>query len=705
MQKNHIFHFSIFFVLVGLGLTILTISSSSAAAVDPTPTINVREVARGLDAPVDIDFTGLPGDDRIFTANTNGTVRIGGASYFEPVLDISPIVDQQNEKGMLGLAFDPDFGNNSYFYVFYNTDEDENGVFNTNIERYTMSAEDPDFADPESATLIMQFQQFSEYHNGGNITFGPDGYLYIGVGDDNDINNSQDLTNLSGKILRIDVDPDAEGSRPADCDQTVGNYSIPADNPFVGQNACEEIWAYGLRNPWRFSFDQLTGDMFIGDVGGERTEELNFQPAGSPGGQYYGWPHFEGAECQEDNYPQSVCDSITNHTPPIFEYPHSAGGGSITGGFVYRGTAFPRMYGHYIFGDFTSSQIWTAINKEGAWEVTDQGKFAETLFFLSSFGISPDGEVYGSSLTNFIEETSLVYQIIDEFGFEISISAIDQATINDQIEYTLKIKNVGAETANSMVVENTIPENIAWVSGGIVSEGRVIWPITELASGASTTVTWVGQPTAGGVDIVNSDYQVSLDEWTVQGDTSVATSVVDGIFGRVFLDENQDGLLDSTEPGIQGVGVFMWEDSTCNGQTTSLQPVAFASSSESGTYSFPIENNTICYILQLNMDSINSKLSFSAVDIGDNESVDVDFYDNGWTAQIELPTQSVNAGLYDPSQPTPTPTPLPATETPTPEATETLVPIETITITPTLVPTIDSPAILDFFTYLPLTTR
>ncbi|MEM8861376.1 MAG: PQQ-dependent sugar dehydrogenase, partial [Chloroflexota bacterium] len=685
-------------------------SSSSAAAVDPTPDIGVREAYRGFEAPVDIDFTGLPDDDRMFISNTNGMVRIGGENFFNPFLDITSKVHQQGEKGMLGFVFDPDFENNNYFYVFYNTLPNESGVFNTNIERYTVS-DDPQQADLDSATIILQFNQTSEYHNGGNLAFGPDGYLYIGVGDDNQIDNSSDLTNLNGKILRIDVDVNGVGNRPADCDQAEGNYSIPADNPFVGQNACEEIWAYGLRNPWRSSFDQETGDMFIGDVGDERTEELNFQPAGSAGGQNYGWPHFEGEECHDTNYPQSVCDSITNHTPPIFEYPHTAGGGSITGGFVYRGTTFPRLNGHYIFGDFTNSQIWTAINNNGNWEITDQGMFMETLFLLSTFGISPDGEVYGASLSNPFENDSLIYHIIDEFGFELDITA-EQINTDGQIEFTISVTNVGAGTATNMVVTNDIPDNVEWVSGGVSSEGAVIWPITELASGATTTVSWIAQPTVGGVEIVSGNYRVAVDEWIVEGENSASTTVEDGIFGRIFIDENRNNLYDDTEPGLGDVTIFMWEDSTCDGQTTSIEPVDSTISDVNGTYNFSIDNDAICYILQLNTGTIPSNLLYSAVDVGDDDSIDIDFYDNGWTSHIELPSQAVNAGLYDPEQPTPTATPLPPTETPTPIATETPTvtetPMATATLdpvsgteTPTPVGTPNPPAVLDQFIYLP----
>ena len=696
MQKHLAFKIGILLLVMGLTTVFFRYSSSSAAAVNPIPEVGITEATRGFGAPLDIDFTGVPGDDRFFVTEFGGSIRIGGVSYNNPFLDISEKVDAQGEKGMLGMVFDPNFAVNQYFYVFYTTAPNESGVFSTFVERYTVS-DDPNVADPNSATPILQFNQQSEYHNGGNLAFGPDGYLYIGVGDDTFYVDSADLNSLNGKILRIDVNTDSVGNRPADCDTVSGNYSIPADNPFVGEDACEEIWAYGLRNPWRFSFDAETGDMYLGDVGDERTEELNFQPASSTGGENYGWPYFEGVECHDSNYPKSACDSITNHTPPIFEYPHSAGGGSITGGFVYRGTTYPRLYGHYIFGDFTSSQIWTAMNNNGTWEVTDQGYFADPLMLLSSFGSDPQGNVYASSLSNPNVGTGVVYQIIDEFGFEIEISAVDQVTLSDQIEYTLTIKNVGAGTATNMVVENVIPENVTWVSGGVVSDGKVIWPITELASDATTTVSWMAQPTVGGVDIINDDYQISVDEWIVEGDLEAVTSVVDGIFGKVFLDENQNDLIDGTEPGIPDVTIFMWEDSTCDGQTTSLEPVDSTVSGANGAYVFPISNNEICYILQLNLDTVPSNLQFSAVDVGSDDSIDIDFYDNGWTAQIQLPTQAVHAGLYDPTQPTPTATPVPPTETPTPEATETPLPTET----PTPMGTAQPPAELDIFSYLP----
>src|SRR5688572_24974038 len=280
------------------------------------------------------------GDSRLFITEQSGRVVIhdGTAVLPVPFLDIRSIVgDNQNEQGLLSVAFHPNYSSNGYFFVNYT---DLSG--DTVVARYSVSPVDPNRADPNSARIILEINQPYSNHNGGQLQFGPDGYLYIGMGDGgaggDPENRAQNLGSLLGKMLRIDVDRE-EGSR---------RYGIPASNPFVGVYAARgEIWALGLRNPWRFTFDRLTGDMFIGDVGQGEIEEIDFQPGTSPGGENYGWRRMEGTHCYN---PSSNCNP-GNLVLPILEYSHNHGC-SVTGGYRYRGSRYPQLRDLYLYGDY-----------------------------------------------------------------------------------------------------------------------------------------------------------------------------------------------------------------------------------------------------------------------------------------------------------------------------------------------------------------
>lgn len=301
-----------------------------------------------------------------------------------PFLDIGDKVNASGlERGLLGLAFHPNYAVNGHFYVNYTAPSGSSGS-KTVIERYTLS-QHPDRADGDSAVVILEIEQPDAIHNGGMMAFGPDGYLYVATGDggpgNDPENRAQSLDTLLGKILRIDVDSDFP-------------YAIPEDNPFVGvAGARDEIWAYGLRNPWRFSFDRMTGDMYIGDVGERAREEINFEPFSSPGGNNYGWRVREGSICRPG---QDACE-LPDAVEPIYEYEKLITA-SVTGGYVYRGTAIPEWEGHYFFGDFTNGKIWS-FRFDGA-EVTDFSDWSGPLRApvllpsYSSFGEDADGELY-----------------------------------------------------------------------------------------------------------------------------------------------------------------------------------------------------------------------------------------------------------------------------------------------------------------------
>lgn len=346
--------------------------------------LNLSQVVTGLTQPVGVTHSG-DGTDRLFVIEKNGFIRIvrDGQLLPEPFLDVSNLVtpEARTEQGLLGLAFHPDYRNNGTFFIYYSdANKKENAAADTVVARYQVS-NDPDKADPGSANIILTIEQPFWNHNGGHIAFGPDGFLYIGTGDGGDggdpQENAEDLTDLLGKLLRIDVNAET--------------YVVPENNPWKAESGARtEIWAYGLRNPWKFSFDRETGDLYIGDVGQSLYEEINFQAANSVGGENYGWNQMEGMHCFET--PDCNPDEFVL---PILEYPHGEDGVSVTGGFVYRGTQLPDLEGAYLYADFASGKIWTLRFTKGVWV---NQLLEDTEFAVSSFGENEAGELY---LTDF----------------------------------------------------------------------------------------------------------------------------------------------------------------------------------------------------------------------------------------------------------------------------------------------------------------
>jgi glucose/arabinose dehydrogenase len=333
--------------------------------------LTLAPVVRGLTEPTYV--VGPPdGTNRLFVLERAGLVRVADAEgklRSVPFLDLSGRVSLGNEEGLLGLAFHPAFSTNGYLYVMYTANDSSLRVI-----RYTVAPEHPDSVDPSTAQVVLSLAKSSKYHNGGMLAFGPDGYLYVSIGDDEGSEKAQELGNLFGKILRLDV-------------QSATPYAIPASNPFADQpGARGEIWAYGLRNPWRFSFDRATGDLWIADVGDADVEEVDFQPAGSAGGENYGWPYLEGDRC---NDPEHCNDA--GLVAPLVTYGHTMNC-AVMGGYVYRGARVPALQGKYLYGDLCTGGVFTVASG------VDPSKARLELGYqpikISSFGEDPAGDVY-----------------------------------------------------------------------------------------------------------------------------------------------------------------------------------------------------------------------------------------------------------------------------------------------------------------------
>lgn len=351
-----------------------------------------------FDRPVDIQHAG-DGSDRLFVIEQAGIIRVFAndpeVANTEVFLDIRDRVRSNgSEEGLLGLAFHPDYASNGFFYVNYTASNPRRTV----VSRFEVEAANPDQADPASEQVILEVAQPFGNHNGGQVRFGPDGYLYIALGDGGDggdpQGNGQNRSTLLGSILRIDVNTPSGDM----------NYSIPPDNPFVGAmcgtvGCREEIYAYGLRNPWRFSFDRATGDLWTADVGQNAFEEIDIITAGGN----YGWDVMEAAHCFE---PPSGCDT-DGLILPIWEYGRSQGR-SITGGFVYRGTAVPELIGQYVYADFVSGRVWTLAYEDGT--VVSNTELQDTDLNIATFGEDEAGELYFSAFDGHL------YRFVSDMG-------------------------------------------------------------------------------------------------------------------------------------------------------------------------------------------------------------------------------------------------------------------------------------------------
>lgn len=414
--------------------------------VDAQFQIDLETFAEGLNQPLDLVNNG---GDRLYIVEKPGVIKMvmpDGQVVAEPFMDITDRVDDgRGEEGLLGLAFSPNYDVNQEFYVNYT-----NAQGLTVISRFTTLNGDPFTGDPASEQKILQFAQPFSNHNGGDLAFGPDGYLYIAsgdggsAGDPND--NSQTGTTFLGKILRLDVDG-----------QTT--YDIPANNPFVGVGTVQdEIWALGVRNPWRMSFDRQTGDFWIGDVGQGNWEEIDFQPASSPGGENYGWRCYEG----NHEYNTTGCDPPENYQFPIYEYRNNrvSNGCSVTGGYVYRGMDFPQMQGWYIYADYCSGRFWGLRSSDTT--NIDIGDFGSNQFV--GFGENAAGELFVSAI-----QEGKIYRVVIACDLTISASGEDE---------TCPEENDG--TAMVTLSDTSADATIQW------STGDTTLMVTDLSPGTYT---------------------------------------------------------------------------------------------------------------------------------------------------------------------------------------------------------------------------
>jgi glucose/arabinose dehydrogenase len=372
-------------VLFALLATLVAMAAPGAASAAEPIRLSPRAAFTRFDAPTQVTNAG-DRTNRLFIVERPGTIRVlrNGALQSGYFLDIRSSVEDGGERGLLGLAFHPRFESNRLLYVFFT----RNGG-DVVVARYTANASGTRVSAATGRSLLVIEHSARANHNGGGMAFGRDGYLYIGVGDgggggDPD-RNGQNKSTLLGKVLRIDVN--GKGAGP------FGRYANPRSNPFYGTKpGLSEIWAYGLRNPWRISFDRGTGRFYIGDVGQASWEEIDREPSGLTGGRNYGWNVMEGAHC----YPPATSScSLAGDVLPAAEYSHAGGNCSITGGYVYRGSAFPVLVGQYVFADFCSGRIWTLPQGGGTASLALR---ADTSVMISSFGESEGGELYAVTI-------------------------------------------------------------------------------------------------------------------------------------------------------------------------------------------------------------------------------------------------------------------------------------------------------------------
>lgn len=439
-------------ILIIFNLVILCLGQS---LISKAQMVRYDEVADGFNAPVDLQFSD---DGRAFVVEQVGMIRIidNGMVLNDPFLDLTDVTVRSGEQGLLGMALHPLFSDNGYFYVNY---IDANG--NTIVSRFSTSS-DPNIADRNSEKLILNIVQPYSNHNGGCIQFGPDGYLYIGMGDGGSGGDpdgyGQLRTTLLGKMLRIDVNTDEP-------------YVIPVDNPFADDDfTMDEIWALGLRNPWRFSFDSETGDLWIGDVGQNLYEEIDMQLGSSAGGENYGW------RCKEASEPFNLnnCPDESEFTDPVLTIEQGPDC-SVTGGYVYRGSDIPLLDGIYIFGDFCSGRVYTLTENSGIWE----SERLPDVNNPSAFGQDKNGEMYIVSYSGQIYKIANIISGINNINADNLEIGVSPNPTTDNFTLTMNDAEGSADQSTKVYIFNAVGEIIyksKWSNSNSMTLSSKNWP-------------------------------------------------------------------------------------------------------------------------------------------------------------------------------------------------------------------------------------
>ncbi len=543
------------FILLSSLLLTLFFGNRSSVSSQPNHqiidlSVSIDQVlASGFSSPVQVTHAN-DSSGRMFVVEQTGRIKIIHSDRTVTLfLDISSRLTSGGERGLLGLAFHPDYATNGYFYIDYT-----NLAGNTVVARFSTST-DANVANPNSELILFTVDQPYSNHNGGQVLFGPDGYLYISLGDGGSggdpQNNAQNLSTPLGKILRIDVN---QGSP----------YTIPTDNPFYNSpNADKRIWVWGLRNPWRFSFDRLTGDMFIGDVGQNLWEEIDFQSASSVGGENYGWRCLEGTHTYSTSAPCNSSAYLQTLIPPISEYAHSTGR-SVSGGFVYRGTLYPDFEGVYFFADYVDGKIFSLQKSGNVWEQTLE---LSSGLLISGFGENEAGELflvdYGGGTIRQVSDPNVPSANLADSNIAVNLA---QANPGEVLTYTITISNSGLAISQQLNLLNTLPEKVTFLVGTLTAtaghaafnNGQVSW------NGSIGSQTEIQISYQALIDMTSSGSIVNLFTLSGIDIEPIQRHAITSVPGPLLNTTANDFILPGTQPGIAVPLVDSIDCKTCH---------------------------------------------------------------------------------------------------------------------------------------------
>lgn len=488
--------------------------------------INLHTIGGGFQTPVGIASTGIAGDKRLFIVERTGRVWIleNGQKSLNPFLDVGDQISLEGERGLLSMAFDPNFAENGYVYVNYTTNT-ASIYGDTVISRFTLSGTNGNVVNADSEEVILEVEQIRDSHNGGHLAFDIKGNLIIGFGDGGasgeETRVAQSRQSLLGKMVRINVS--GEGLAPDQGCGRVRNYLIPADNPYpLGTNGwCSEILSSGWRNPWRFSLDPATGRMWVGDVGEQKFEEINVMPRTSNVPRTYGWPCFEGIEPWLENC--EIADGMIN-TQPIEQYARLDDEGtflgvSVTGGYVYQGETFSEFLNTYFFGDFISGNMWVIDTNDGGGNsalIHDSGRN------ISTFGIDSAGELY---LADY--RSGEILRVMGNHAATISMRAPGISLPDRFGTWGVEIKNIGAQPIAEIQVSAQIPEGVLWIDGGVFRERTVILTFEDIQPNETQIISWRGLLPKEPVVLTNPTYEIEYDNLDfVEVDSGIVNTTI-----------------------------------------------------------------------------------------------------------------------------------------------------------------------------------